>query len=139
MALDSEPRFKQLFDDTHQAFKRSYLMDVSKPRRYCDDVYDAYLAMQQTKEAKTTFPLLKRNFLRLDALYDKWINNDAYLPMSIDAVLKLQNRLLNEISELKAKDAEDAYILFSSAMEDLEDYLTLINAKNSCISELVQR
>lgn len=134
--LDSEEKFNLLFDERHAAFKGRYLADVSKPRRYCDNVYDAYIAMQHMKEAKTTFPILKRSFVRLDALYDKWITNDAFLPMGIDGVLKLKNRLLNEIAELKAKDAEDAYVVFSSAFEDFHDYIELIENNSASVAKI---
>ena len=112
-------------------------MEVSKPRRYCDNVYDAYIKMQQTKEAKTGFPVLKRSFSRLDIFYDKWITNDALLAMSIDGVLKLKNRLLTEVAEIKHKDAEDAYFVFSSAFEDFRDFLTLIQNKSESVSSIV--
>ena len=135
--LDSEEKFARQFDEKLAAFKGGYLMDVSKPRRYCDNVYDAYIAMQQTQEAKTTFPMLKRSFSRLDTLYDKWISNDAFLPMSIDGVLKLKNRLLNEIAEMKRKNVEDAYIIFSAAFEDFHDYLTIINNKSTSVSRIM--
>jgi hypothetical protein len=135
--LDSEEAFTHLFDAKHEAFKGSYLMDVSKPRRYCDNVYDAYIQLQQTKEAKSGFPMLKRNFERLDAFYDKWITNDNLLGMSIDGVVKLQNRQLNEIAEIKKKDAEYAYIVLSSAWEDFRDYLTLIQTKSDTVSSIV--
>jgi len=133
-ALASEKEFTQRFDTLHEAFNGRYLMEASKPRRYCDNVYDAYIQLQQTKEAKSGFPLLKRNFQRLDSFYDKWITNDNLLAMSIDGVLKLQNRLLNEIAEIKQKDTEDAYIIFSSAFDDFRDYLTLIQIKSVRVS-----
>ncbi len=128
--LGNETAFIQSFDEKYELFKGCYLMDVSKPRRYCDNVYDAYIHLQQTKEAKSRFPLLKRTFERLDAFYDKWITNDNLLAMSIDGALKLQNRLLNEIAEMKQKDVEDAYIIFSSAFEDFKEYLSLIQSNS---------
>jgi len=135
--IDSEEGFLRLFDEKFEAFKGRYLMDVSKPRRYLDNVYDAYIKMQQAKEAKTGFPVLKRTFLRLDVFYDKWVTNDALLAMSIDGVLKLKNRLLTEIAEIKLKDIEDAFIVYSSAFEDFRDYLTMIKNKSDTISRIV--
>lgn len=135
--LDSEKNFEQNFDALHVVFKDCYLMEASKPRRYCDSVYEAYIELQKTKVAKSSFPLLKRNIERLDVFYDKWVTNDNLLAMSVDGVLKLQNRLLNEIAELKGKDTEDAYIIFSSAFDDFRDYLTLIQTKNAEVSEIV--
>jgi hypothetical protein len=135
--LDNEEKFSRHFDEKFETFKGRYLMDVSKPRRYCDNVYDAYIKMQQTKEAKTNFPPLKRSFSRLDTFYDKWITNDNLLGMSIDGALKLKNRLLTEIAQIKLKDTEDAYIIFSSAFEDFHDFLTLIRVKSETISDIV--
>ena len=135
--LDNEEAFMQSFDEKHDTFKGRYLMDVSKPRRYCDNVYNAYIQLQQTKEAKSGFPLLKRNFKRLDTFYDKWVTNDNVLAMSIDGVLKLQNRFLNEIADIKQKDVEDAYILFSSAFEDFSEYLSLIQINSDKVSSVV--
>ena len=135
--LASEEKFTQLFDETFNRFKSRYLMDVSKPRRYCDNVYDAYVKMQQTKEAKTGFPVLRRSFSRLDAFYDKWITNDALLAMSIDGALKLKNRLLTEISEIKNKDSEDAYLVFSSALDDFNDFLSVIQTKADNVNAVV--
>ncbi len=137
LELDNEDTFIQSFDDKYKTFKDSYLMEVSKPRRYCDNVYDAYIEMQQMKEAKTSFPMLKDNFSRLDSLYDKWINNDAFLSMSIDGAVKLKNRLLTEIAELKKRDEEDAYMVFSSAFNDFRDYVELIRRKSEGIEQLV--
>jgi hypothetical protein len=136
-ALDSEEAFTQGFHERHEAFKGSYLLDVSKPRKYCDNVYDAYIQMQQTKEAKSGFPLLKRTFSRLDVFYDKWITNDALMAMSIDGALKLKNRLLNEIAEINEKDAEMAYMVFASAFDDFHDYIGLIKAKSEAVTRLV--
>lgn len=135
--LDSEETFTQLFDEKLETFKGRYLMDVSKPRRYCDNVYDAYIKMQQTKEAKSSFPMLKRTFARLDTFYDKWITNDNLLGMSIDNLLKLKNRLLNEIAEIKSKDTELAYDIYASAFEDFHEYLVLIQNKSECLSDIV--
>jgi hypothetical protein len=135
--LDSEEKFSQLFDEKHDAFSNNYLMEVSKPRKYCDNVYDDYIAMRQMKEAQTTFPLLKESFARLDVLYDKWINNDVFLAMSIDGAIKLKNRLLNDIATMKARDTEDAYFLFSSAFDDFHDYVDLIKNRSEATAKLV--
>jgi hypothetical protein len=135
--LDSEEKFVQRFDEIHQAFKGSYLLDVSKPHKYFENVYDAYIEMRHTKEIKTGFPLLKDTFSRLDEFYDKWITNDSYLALNIDGALKLKNRLLNEIAELKQKDEEYAYLRFASALDDFRDYITFIQDKSNKVASLV--
>jgi len=137
LSLESEESFVQSFGSLHQVFKDSYLFNASKPRRYCDSVYDAYIQLQKTKEAKSRFPILKRSFNRMELLYDKWITNDALLAMSIDGVLKLQNRLLNEVAEIKSRDTEDAYLVFSAAFNDFADSLALIKRYYDSISAII--
>lgn len=134
--IDNEERFARLFPERHAAFKGRYLLDVSKPRKYCDNVYDAYLQMRQTKQAKSSFPPLQQTFARLDGFYDKWITNDAFLAMSIDGALKLESRLLNEVAEFNKKDTEHAYDVFASAFDDFADYVALIQAKREAIATL---
>ncbi len=137
ISLDSEELFFRFFDERNEAFKGHYLLDVSKPRKYCDNVYDAYIQLLHTKEAKSNFPPLKRNFERLHTFYDKWVTNDCLLGMSIDGVLKLMNRLLNEIGELKQKDVEDSYAVFASALADFQGYLDQIQAKSDQVMGMV--
>lgn len=135
--LNNEELFIDKFDITYKTFKDKYLVEISKPRKYCDNIYESYVEMQQTKEAKTRFPLIRNNFIRLDKLYDKWINNDCYLGMSIDRAVKLENNLLNEISKLKTKDTEDAYFIFKSAFQDFSDYLKIIQQNNNQLNQLL--
>jgi len=135
--INNETLFKSDFDEKHKFFKDNYLMEISKPRKYCDNVYDSYVEMQQTKESKTGFPLIKNNFLRLNKLYDKWISNDCYLGMSIDRAAKLENNLLTEIANLKIKDSEDAFINLLSSFEDFNDYLEIIRKNHDKITQVL--
>jgi len=123
--INSEDIFSNAFNATHQAFKDAYLLEINKPRKYCDNVYELYREMLLRKEAKTSFPPLKNNFTRLNNLYEKWIDNDAYLAMSIDRVLKLKNNWLTEIYEMKKIDEEDAYLIFRSSLNDFFHYLNI--------------
>ena len=134
--LDCVESFVEDFDKLHQSFKENYLIDVSKPRKYCDNVYDRYIQLQQTKEAKSSFPTLKRNFQRLDALYDKWISNDNFLGLSIDAILKQKNLLLTQIADMKKKDEEDAWQVFYASFDDFCPYLNFISGKSDEIRKL---
>lgn len=137
LQLDDEASFTQHFDQVLADFKEHYLFDVSKPRRYCDNVYDDYIKLQHSKQAKSGFPLLRRTFARLDGFYDKWITNDNLLAMSIDNAIKLYNRHLSEIAEIKQYDAEDAFVIHHSANEDLSVYTRLIQSKYEQLVELV--
>lgn len=134
--LNTEELFSTEFDKAISNFKNSYLLEISKPRKYYDNIYEAYVGLQQTKEAKTNFPMIKNNFIRLNDLYDKWINNDAYLAMSIDRAIKLENNLLTDIATLKTKDMEDAYFVFRSSFDDFNDYLSLIQNSADNIRKL---
>lgn len=137
MELDEESKFAELFDQRLEAFKQSYLFDISKPRRYAENIYDDYVTLQQTKEFKSGFPLLKQTFARLDILYDKWITNDNLLTMCIDNGIKYFNRHLTSIAELKKIDLEDAFIVHSYANDDFLDIVNLIQAKYEQLQALV--
>jgi hypothetical protein len=137
--LNNEEKFVAEFNSLHTEFKNNYLLEISKPRKYCDNVYESYVELLQTKEAKTSFPLIKQSFMRLNKLYDKWVDNDCYLGMSIDRAIKLQNNLLNEIAGQKEKDPEDAYILFNIAFNDFDDYLNIIKNNSQKITENLKK
>ena len=124
--LDSEERFGNEFDALHENYTASYLKEISKPRSYAEAAYEAHLELKRMKQSKTSFPLLKRTFLRLDELIDKWADNDVWLAMSIDNMFKRLNHLFNEVAELKKKDVSDAYMIFHSAMICFKDYIDLI-------------
>lgn len=127
--LASEAEFTEAFDARHAAYTECYLKEISKPRSYGDDAYEEYLLLKTLKECKTSFPLLKKTFERLDGFVDKWITNDAWLAMSIDTLFKRLQSLLNEIAAFKKKDPEDAFAIYSTTFSGLNDYLTLIKQK----------
>jgi len=135
--LDSESKFTDNFHNMFMTFKDTYLLEISKPRKYCDNVYDPYIELMKNKEAKTGYPLLKNQFSRLNKLYDKWINNDVYLAMSIDRVVKLIHNVLKDILMLTENDIEDAFVYFSSSLEDFSAYLTLINQNRMGINNVL--
>jgi len=137
LELDEESKFSHLFDQRLQIFKETYLYDISKPRRYSENVYDDYIALQQTKEFKSGFPLLKQTIARLDALYDKWITNDNLLAMCIDNGIKLYNRHLAYIVDTKKNDIEDAFLIHSYANDDFYDIVHLIKTKYQQLQILV--
>jgi hypothetical protein len=134
--LDSESAFLDGFDDCHAAYAACYLMEISKPRTSADDAYEEYLLLKTLKESKTSFPLLKRTFERLDQFIDKWITNDYWLAMSIDILFKRLQGLLNEIATLKKKDAEDAWLLYQSAFSGFNAYLALIRQQREFLEDV---
>lgn len=135
--LDSETAFTAEFEARFEAYKACYLTEISKPRRYADDAYEDYLVLKTMKENQTRFPLLKRSFVRLDQFVEKWVTNDAWLAMSIDTLFKMLQRLLNEIGELKHKDPEDAYLIFSAALGELTPYLKLLETQRAQLDVLL--
>jgi hypothetical protein len=91
------------------------------------------------REAKTSFPLLKRTFGRLAELTDKWIANDYWLAMSIDTLYKMLPRLLTEIAELKQKNPGDAWLVYRAAVSDFDIHLALIRQQNARFREAVRQ
>lgn len=136
LAIATLDEFAQQFDQHYADFKDRYLMEISKPRSYCDEAYETYLVLKTLRETKTQFPLLKRTFDRFDEFIEKWVTNDEWLPMSVDTLFKMIYRLLTEISDTKTKDIEDAYLLYQSAREDFTPHLQLIIAKQETLSAL---
>lgn len=126
LAINSESALIENFDSLHAGYTKSYLKEISKPRVYSDDAYEAYVLLRLQKETKTSFPLLKRTFERLDKFIDKWITNDAWLAMSIDNMFKRLQALFNEIAALKARDTEDAFVIHFQAFESFKPYFELI-------------
>lgn len=124
--IDSEAALIEKFDRFHANYSAAYLKEISKPRIYSDDAYEEYVLLRLLKEAKTGYPLLKRTFERLDKFVDKWIANDAWLAMAIDNLFKRLQMLFKEIAELKLKDTEQAFIIYSGAWEVFNPYFNLI-------------
>ncbi|MFC3607438.1 hypothetical protein [Stutzerimonas tarimensis] len=126
VALDTEAAFLDAFDSRHEAFRASYLTQASKPRPCAENAFEAYLILKTLKESRTGYPILRRTFARLDELVDKWVTNDAWLVMHLDGALKMLNRLLIEVAELKQRDPEDAWLVFGPAFAGFSRYLVLI-------------
>lgn len=132
--FDSETSLIDNFDEYHAAYTACYLKEISKPRAYADAAYEEYLVLRTQKESKTSFPLLKRTFERLDKFVDKWVTNDAWLAMSIDNLFKRLQTLLNEIATLKKKDPADAFLIYHAAFHDFAPYLGLIRQQRAVLA-----
>ena len=131
--IEDEEGFSREFDALYAAYAEAYLKEISKPRTYAERAYEDHLELKRMKQSKTSFPLLKRTFLRLDELIDKWADNDVWLAMSIDNMFKRLNHLLKEIADIKQKDVSDAYVIYNSAMIDFKSYIDLISDKRSLL------
>lgn len=132
--MASEEEFSSSYDNRHSTYKDTYLMEISKPRNYGEQAYEQYLELKTSREMKTGYPLLKRSFERFDFLIDKWINNDAWLAMSIDNLFKRLQQLLNEIGTLNTKDPADAFTIYQSAFAGFKLYIDLLKQQHSSIN-----
>lgn len=132
-ALTSQQDFMGQYDELATAYAACYLKEISRPRALSDEAYEDYLLLQKRREFKTGFPLLKRTFERLEKLIDKWVTNDAWLAMSIDNLFKRMQRLFSEVSALKQKDPDDAFLIYQSAFADFEDLLNIIVDKREAL------
>jgi hypothetical protein len=126
LEITNETEFCEKFDSTHADYKATYLSITNQPRVASEQAYIEYMALRNYKETQTAYPLLKRTFARLDEFIDKWITNDAWLAMSIENLLKMLHRFLNEVAEFKQKDPTDAFTIFQAAMVALRPYYALL-------------
>lgn len=137
LEITNETEFCEKFASAHADYKATYLNITNRPRVASDQAYMEYVALREYKETQTAFPLLKRTFARLDEFIDKWITNDAWLAMSIENLLKMLHRFLNEVAELKQKDPTDAFTIFQAAMVALRPYYTLLENDWKILAEPV--
>ncbi len=126
LEITDETEFCEKFDSAHTDFKATYLSITNQPRVASEQAYIEYMVLREYKETQTAYPLLKRTFERLDEFIDKWITNDAWLAMSIENLLKMLHRFLNEVAELKQKDPTDAFTVFRVVMVALRPYYALL-------------
>jgi hypothetical protein len=73
----------------------------------------------------------------LDEFIDKWITNDAWLAMSIENLLKMLQRFLNEVVEQKQKDPTDAFIIFQAVMNAVRPFYALLEKDWKVLAESV--
>jgi hypothetical protein len=102
---------------------------------YAEFTFEKNLQFRKRKEVKTSYPLLKATFARLQDLIDKWIDNDIWLAMSIDIVLKQLNLCLDDIAEAYKGDPEEAYGVYVSCVGGFGPYLAMISAALSELPE----
>lgn len=126
--IASEAEFCEKFDTLHADYKATYLTITNRPRLASDRAYIEYMLLREFKETQTAYPLLKMTFARLDEFIDKWITNDAWLAMTIENLVKMLHRYLNEIAELKQKDPTDAFAIYRALMLAFRPFHALLEA-----------
>lgn len=131
--INSPVLFRQQFDECFKVYGATYQRALSEPRINAEFTFEKYLQFRKRKETKTSYPILKRCFSRLHDFIDKWIDNDIWLAMTIDTLLKMINRLLGEIAEANSKDAESAFAMYASLFNTLPPLLAIIDAEINCI------
>lgn len=126
MAIQESEDFNAHFGEVHRWYKDNYQKALSEPRIYAEYTFEKYLQFRKRKETRTSYPALKAAFGRLQDLIDKWIDNDIWLAMCIDIVLKQVNLLLDDVAEAKKRDAEEALALFGSSVGGWKSFTTAI-------------
>lgn len=133
--LRTQADFNAKFDDLHDAYQKDFLQQASRPRHYADAAYEEFLQFSLLKEYKTNYPILKRTFASLYEFLDKWVNNDAWIVMGIDVILKTLNRLFLDIASLKKQDEDDAWLVYHMAFTKFEKACHLLNDYYTELSE----
>lgn len=126
LALTEQEIFDTQFDPLNQQYQETYLDSVSKPRHAADACYEAYLLLVPMREMKTGYPPVRHVLARLDYMVDKYVTNDAWLVMHIDAAIRRLSKFFNEVAALKKVDSEDAFGIYHSLMERIRLYLGLL-------------
>lgn len=137
LEISAEAEFNDRFDAIHADFKATYLGITNRPRVASDQAYLDYMTLREFKETQTAYPLLKRTFERLDEFIDKWITNDAWLAMTIENLIKMLHRFLNEVAEFKQKDPADAFALFQAAMNAMRPFLSVLENRRSGLEKAI--
>ena len=116
VSLSEFSSYKNSFELQWKLFNENYQKALSKPRINAEFTFEKYLQFRKRKETKTGYPPLKRAFGRLHDLVDKWIDNDIWLAMTIDSLLKKLFNFLAEVAELHSQDPTSAFSLFRSCV-----------------------
>ena len=119
--------FNSQFTNTYNWYKEHYPAALSEPRVYAEVTFEKYLQFRKRKEVKTSFPMLKGVFARLHDLIDKWIDNDIWLAMSIDLMLKQLSICLDDVADTFKSDPEEAYALYQACAGGFATYLGIVS------------
>lgn len=122
--LDSFASFAANFTNLRESYSNSYQPALSKPRINAEFTFQKYLQFRKRKETQTNYQVLKNAFSRLHDFIDKWIDNDIWLAMTIDSLLKMLFRFLTLIAD--SKDSEAACNEYLALMRNLRPYLDIV-------------
>ena len=126
MILNQRDAFMASFDDVAQWYADSHRRALSQPRINAEFTFEKYLQFRKRKETKTSYPLLKVCFARLHDFIDKWIDNDIWLAMSTDTLLKMLNLVLNDLADARKRDSDEAFMLAQASIGKLAPYLAML-------------
>ncbi len=127
LAFHSQEAFTQGFGASAEWYENHYQAALSEARANAELTFHKYLQFRKRREVGTSFPLLKQAFARLHEYIDKWIDNDIWLAMNIDTLLKTLFLLVGEVKSLHARDPEEAFAVYRASVAGLAPYLELIS------------
>ncbi len=128
MMLNQRDSFVSSFEDIAQWYADHYQRALSQPRINAEFTFEKYLQFRKRKEVNTSYPLLKACFGRLHDFIDKWIDNDIWLAMSIDTMLKMVNLVISDLADIRKRDRDEAFMLAQDSIGKLAPYLAMIEA-----------
>ncbi len=109
-------------------FSTSLPVTTNEARNNAEFTYEKNLQFRKRAEVKTSYPILQNAFSRLHDYIDKWIDNDIWLVMSLDNLLKRLLRHLEDVQAMQAKDNEMAFAMYLSCAGQLAPYVSMIQA-----------
>ena len=124
--ISTQRQFKTQFSDTFQRCSDEFNQNLSIPRVNAEFTFEKTLQFRKLTPVKTSYPILKRAFARLLEYIDKWHDNDIWLSMSIDMLMKMVLRLMNEVNDIQKKDTEQAFLLYESSASHYRGFLAII-------------
>ena len=124
---DHAKGFSERFPGLKDWFSDSYQQALSVPRINAETTFQKYLQFRKRKEMQTKYPPLKAAFSRLHDIIDKWIDNDIWLAMSIDGMLKTLNLFLGDAEVALTRDKEEGYALYHSCIGNLAPHLLIMD------------
>jgi len=126
MSLNQRDLFDESLGPLAEWYAGNYQRALSQPRVNAEFTFEKYLQFRKRREVQTGYPLLKNCFARLHDLIDKWIDNDIWLAMSIDTMLKMLNLVINDVGEARKRDSDEAFMLAQAGIGKLAPYLAMI-------------
>ncbi len=125
-AMTDRAAFKEGLALMVAEFSTSLPVTTNEARNNAEFTYEKNLQFRKRAEVKTSYPILKNAFSRLHDYIDKWIDNDIWLVMSLDNLLKRLLRHLEDVQAMQGKDNEMAYAMYLSCAGQLAPYVSLI-------------